>query len=944
MSNESDPLLLFCWKDRYFYSMDFPGKKSLLPVLLIFIQVLLAAQHIPGTRWKTVETENFRVIFPEELTEQAADLAGKMEVLYALESPSLSPPRISRWTIVITGEDTDANGFVSLPPRRSVWSALPAGDSLPPLEWMDLLALHEGRHMIQYDALNRRLNRLLYTLGGEAGLSVGLFWGVPGWFLEGDAVGAETAFSGTGRGRDPLFFRQMKEIILKEDFSYQKMVNRSYRNYIPNEYVTGYFLTSYLKNHYGPDSLARFLNGPSTIPFPALGMYLGARTTTGQSWSALYDQMARELREAWEQQNRDIVPIENSKITEPAGRDYLLWDPLLFEEDRIIARRTSLSGVPRLIEITPEGEQSLVRVPSTDHIAIHGDRAVWAYSRPSAVYDSLSWSDLVMTDIRTGKRTILTEKQKYRYPAFSPDGREIAVISRSLKGEDSLVILNSTTGEETLHRLLPRGDAAGIAAWSARGESLFLTLQDAEGRAILRLERETGDFSYLKDFSYESVKSLSFSRGLLFYCSNLTGVENVMALDPETGESFQVSSRFNSVRLPLAGVWRGEEVLLYSEYTSSRGEQLAIQELNPLEWRGEDEIVSREFLYYPRSTLEYPDYREALAASSGESPVTVEDYSLLQGLGNIHSWGLAPDEESGTALNLYIQSDDVLDTFGWRLGGALDANDSSRGGFFNLNWRGGVPEIALNNRYWYRDIQGSLYQDLSSVFLLSQPLNFDRPLWYHRLVPYAGMGADVLVPEDPEHESESSLPLHFGVQGSSFLPGGPRSLNPLWGVSGRSYLTFSPFTDRDRYLFSSALIFYLPGVIRNTSLVLSGSYEQQDRSYQSRILFSRGYEAVKGEELYQFSGSYEFPLLYPDLALGSWMYINRIRGQFFYDHTGVDNPSAEPRIYQSLGGSLSFEFHPFNTPHFPLSLGFRYAWLVEEERSSFEILFMTLGL
>ena len=924
--------------------MDFPGKKILLPALLICIQVILAAQHIPGTQWKIVETEHFRVLFPEELTEQASDLAGKMEILYALESPPLSPPRISRWTIVITGEDSDVNGFVSLPPRRSVWSAYPAGESLPPLDWMDLLALHEGRHMVQYDALNRRLNRILYILGGEAGLSVGLFWGVPGWFLEGDAVGAETAFSQSGRGRDPLFFRQMKEIILNEEYSYQKMVNRSYRDYIPNEYITGYFLTSYLKNHYGSDSLDRFLNGPATVPFPALGMYLGARKTTGYSWSALYDQMARELRDAWEEQNRSIIPIDNKKITEQEERDYLLWDPLLFEEDRIVALRNSLSGVPRIVEITPERETPLIRVPSGVDITVHRDWAVWAYTRPSPVYDYRNWSDLVLADIRTGKKTILTEKKRYRYPSFSPDGRELAVISRSAEGKDSLVILNSTTGSVTWSLALPRGSAAGSPAWSDTGNELYLTLQDAEGRAVARFGRERGDIAFIKDFSFETVKSLFFYKGTLFYCSNLTGVENLMALDPDTGEVLQVSSRFNSVRRPLGGVWQGEETLLYSEYSSSGGEQLALQNYSPLSWRRREEIAIRDFLYYPLDVLEYPDYSQVLADARGGTIKSVRDFSFIQGFGNIHSWGLSPDEETGTALNLYIQSDDVLGTFGWKLGGALDVNDRGRGGFLNLNWKGGIPGIALNNRYWYRDIDGGMYQDLSSVFLLSQPLNFDRPLWSHRIHSYIGAGGEILIPEDPDNDSESSFPLYFGIQGSSFLPGGARSLNPLWGVSGRSYFTFSPLADQDRYLFSSALDFYLPGVIRDTSLVLTGSYERQDRSYQSRVLFSRGYKAVRGEELYQFSGTYEFPLFYPDLALGSWLYINRVRGQFFYDHTGIASLPADPETFRSLGGSLNFEFHPFNTPDFPLSLGVRYAWLIEEERSSIEILFMTLGL
>ena len=242
-----------------------------------------------------------------------------------MESGGFEPVRQYRWPVILTSSDMKYNGYVSLPPRKSVWSGTPVAEDLPAMGWLDLLALHEVRHMVQYDTLMRRLNRVLYLLGGESAYSVGLYWGIPGWYLEGDAVGAETAYSDSGRGRDPLFYQHIREIILEEDFSYQKMVNRSYKDYVPNEYELGYFLTSYMKKEYGEDSWNRILDSAALLPFPAYGFYRGARKVSGLSWSKLYRDMAENLRSQWTEEAEKAVLIENRKITGAADKGFTLW-------------------------------------------------------------------------------------------------------------------------------------------------------------------------------------------------------------------------------------------------------------------------------------------------------------------------------------------------------------------------------------------------------------------------------------------------------------------------------------------------------------------------------------------------------------------------------------------------------------------------------------------
>ena len=124
--------------------------------------------------------------------------------------------------------------------------------------------------------------------------------------------------------------------------------------------------------------------------------------------------------------------------------------------------------------------------------------------------------------------------------------------------------------------------------------------------------------------------------------------------------------------------------------------------------------------------------------------------------------------------------------------------------------------------------------------------------------------------------------------------------------------------------------------------MLSCNVENQTGNYSSRVLFSRGYEADTAGQLYQFKGNYAFPLFYPDLALGSFSYIKRIKGNLFYDYTGLYENKTEQGRFQSVGAELSMDFTALNFKNLPLNMGVRFSWLIEEEKPVVEFMFMNL--
>ena len=146
-------------------------------------------------------------------------------------------------TILLQNQGVISNGFVQLAPRRSEFYTTP-----PQNLDFNGLAIHELRHVVQFDKLSTSLKAPFFEELALAIFGISL----PPWFYEGDAVGMETALSHAGRGRLPDW-----ELIFKTNtlstlpYSYSKNYFGSLKDFTPGYYQLGYFMTTKLRRDYG---------------------------------------------------------------------------------------------------------------------------------------------------------------------------------------------------------------------------------------------------------------------------------------------------------------------------------------------------------------------------------------------------------------------------------------------------------------------------------------------------------------------------------------------------------------------------------------------------------------------------------------------------------------------------------------------------------------------
>lgn len=179
-------------------------------------QVQVLSNNPVGLHWKKIDTKNFRIIFPSSYEVGAQKMANTLEAIHAPEAKSLGalPKKID---VVLQNQNAISNGFVTIGPRHSEFFTSAPHDYtfLGTNEWMNLLAAHEYRHVVQYASSNIGITKFLKIAFGQYTQAALTNLATPNWFWEGDATLTETVFTKSGRGRIPDFNRTFRANLLE---------------------------------------------------------------------------------------------------------------------------------------------------------------------------------------------------------------------------------------------------------------------------------------------------------------------------------------------------------------------------------------------------------------------------------------------------------------------------------------------------------------------------------------------------------------------------------------------------------------------------------------------------------------------------------------------------------------------------------------------------------
>jgi hypothetical protein len=172
----------------------------------------------------------------------------------------------------------------------------------------------------------------------------------------------------------------------------------------------------------------------------------------------------------------------------------------------------------------------------------------------------------------------------------------------------------------------------------------------------------------------------------------------------------------------------------------------------------------------------------------------------------------------------------------------------------------------------------------------------------------------------------SSYLQHF-INWNQFLPMARQHIFPKFGLS--TTLQHRHLINETGYQFFNNTFLYLPW-FGNHSIVINGSFQQRDTNsivFSNRFANARGYQDYNLARMWKLGANYHFPIVYPDFGFANIVYLQRVRGNAFYDFArGYSNDKSRSRDFTSVGGEVYFDTKWWNQQ--PITVGFRVSRLL----------------
>ena len=944
-------------------------KRLLLALSLCVATCNVYAQYYsigtePGrTDWRQIQTEHFSVIYPKHFDSIAQCYTKNLEGVYEACGKGLrhQPMQIP---VVLHPYSNVSNGSVIWCPKQmDVYSI--SSQTQHPQEWYENLAIHEFRHVVQMDKLNKGLLGGLYLLFGEQAIGAATGVYVPRWLLEGDAVCTETALSNSGRGRQATFSMGLRaQLYEKGAYSYSKAYFGSYKDFVPDYYVMGYYLLSNSRREYGQGLEADILDRVAEHPLSIRPVNKAVKRRTGMSrrkwYASIFEQQTNEWKLTHDREIQtvyDIISRRNNVYTNYTN-GFQYNDSVYFVE------RSGLDKISQLVKIENGYEAVVANTgfkPSGERIQSNGKSIVWNETRFNVRWEQKQSSYIYVYDIESEELSRIKTKRHVFAPAISPSNERIAVVETDDYGNQFLTIYEKSTKKVIKQIPSPDHDAIISPSWNETGEKIVFVGVNSQGKRLMEFDVAEETFTELLPYSTEDYSTPIYWKEYVLYSSSYSGVDNIYAVQRDSRNVTRITVGDFGCKYPSVT----DSTMVFSNYTVD-GFQLGKIHLNPNTWH--DVKVVKKENYNLAQMMTNQEGGAVDFSSLSDTTYSSDDYSKFMHSIHIHSWmPFCMDYQDGEVdewgLGFQLLSQNSLGTLVSKFGYKIKPQSGLRHGFIDLTYHGWFPVFQLGykngkHKFSYDDAS---YPDeyvtykTEDIFLrMYLPFNFSSHSYYRYLVlnsqlEYMAYVMDKFNSTDyaQSHSREFYSNGYFlrNITFSNLRKKSVQELNSRFGQQitiGYVNVPFNVSKKYEGYVYGTSS-FYFPGIKRSHSFNVYAAAEWNEKvseyNFMSQINMPRGYlNTIQGnKETVSMKVNYAFPMFYPDWECGDFLYLKRIRCNAFYDYAQSIR-SETINKYVSYGAEFVADFHFLNFV-VPINSGVRVSYLPKNNKTATEFLF-----
>jgi hypothetical protein len=631
-------------------------------------------------------------------------------------------------------------------------------------------------------------------------------------------------------------------------------------------------------------------------------------------------------------------------------------------------------------------------------------RVVWNEFRYDPRWQVRNYSSIVSYDLGSGERHVINTRARYAAAALSADGYKVATVETSTEYKTRLVVLDYFSGQVLKTFDNPDNDFISMPRWTSDGKEIIALLTNKNGKAIVSFNLETGGLNRLTEFSNENIGYPVPFGNYVLYNSPISGVDNIYALNVKSGERFQITcSKYGSYNPALSrdGKW------IYYNEQGRDGMDVAKIPFDPSTWRiwkqkvqspatfdllvkqeGSPEVLNNlptkqyETRRYHRwkGLINPYSWGATLNTSLTSAFVGITSQDILSTTTIKAGYAYDITEKTGawTAAVSYQGWYPIID-FSVRqsdrkvnegdvqtVTGVIDAaNDTTYSSVtrnLTFSWQEKnveaglrLPLITTTSKYhgnftignavglthvsdFRNTINNSRY--IPALIYINTPKK-DTAVYVYPLINYQGNG-DLIY-------------NHFSISAYRLLKQSRRDIYSRWGQTILLDAYNTPFGgDYGGSQFSFYGIGYFPGFFKHHSFWGYWGYQYSKMPaiatdpnnyiFRNGIPLPRGLTLTRYQNLYSMSANYTFPIVYPDIAIGPLLNLQRIRMNGFYDYAYGSGRfgSTQTQTYASTGFEVKFDINVMRLlPQ--LDVGFRYSYGIQPSTSLFEVLIGTIN-
>lgn len=871
-----------------------------------------------STTWRQINTEHFQVIYAEGFDSVAHLFANQLMYIYEQVSKSLDhqPRKIS---VLIHNQSTISNGMVAWAPRRmEIFDVGPQNNG--PEDWLESLAIHEFRHVVQVDMLRRGFTNILYLILGEQALGAVLGIYVPLWFLEGDAVLVETAFTNGGRGRQASFSRGLRTQLTHDIlYSYDKASFGSYKDYVPNHYEMGYYMVAGTRSLYSPDIWKHTMQHIAEKPYSITPFNRAIKRETGLSKIQLYERVFEQQQNLWKLAHSREGHRPFDTLVKPAQVYTNYSYPQRISNSHVVAKKSGFQDIPYFVLLDNQGnETKLTRVgrqPSREPFSVNHNSIVWAEEQPHIRWELTNTSTILMYSIETGKITKIKTGKRVYAPAISPNGAMIIAVEADQHNRYSLLCYDAQSHEELFSVPVPSNELPQTPRWSTDNAKIVFVTASSKGKRIVEYSIENQSFTEIHPYTFVDIADPLYWDEYVLFTSSYSGVENIYAIHTQTKEVKRItSSAFGSVQ---ASVYNNS--LLFADY-SLQGFIIGQTNLFIPSWY--DISVIKQEQYPLAQSISIQEHGPIDFTNMSMQEYESKPYNKLRHLVNIHSWfpfymeANVDSVFSDNGFGFQTMSQNILGTMFATFGYKYMRDYEKSYGFANLKYTGFYPiitaEFAKGTQMFSRQQGVDPKQYIHALYTVHDvdagidiPFNFSARAYsrhfsihattkysYYQLIDESPI-LPIFIHDVSFIEKFQIGALLYQFQFVNQRQRVARDVAPRWAQrvsGGYVHKAFGSDIQYSDQVFVQTSLFF-PGLLPHHSFQMYGGYERNFNTsashFNNQIRMPRGnFEIIPDRQhSYSLQSSYLFPVAYPDYSMGAFVYLKRIRMGVFADVT-----------------------------------------------------------